>query len=130
MRNRAGLLFFSIGQLSIITGRITDLLFEKRTERADALKADMVTNFHNGMIRAGQPYPGLFDPFSSKVLVWRQAVDAGEQPVKMITGDAGFAGQTAQIQGLLKILVDINFSPDNFLIYVCSDWHRPEIKSM
>jgi hypothetical protein len=29
-----------------------------------------------------------------------------------------------QVDGLLKIFVDINFSPDNFLIYVGGDRHR------
>lgn len=123
----AGLLlcpcFFGVSQVSIITGRITDLLFEERTERADAFKTDMVTNFHNGMVFTGQPYPGLFDPFSCEVLVWRQAIDAGEQPVKMVTGEAGFTGQAVKVDGLLKIFVDINLSPDNFSIYVVGDRH-------
>lgn len=117
----ARLLPFGMGQVTIFAGRMTDLLFEQRTERADAFKTDMVTDLHNGMVFAGQPYPGLFDPFSSKVLVWRQAVDAGEQPVKMVTGKTGFTGQPVEIDRLLKIFVDINLSPDNFLIYVGSD---------
>jgi hypothetical protein len=62
--------------------------------------------------------------------VWRQAIDAGEQPVKMVTGETGFAGQAVQVDGLLKIFIDINFSPDNFLIYVGGDRHWGEIKSM
>jgi hypothetical protein len=117
------LLFFGVGQVTIIAGRMTDLLFEERTERADTFKADMVTNLHNGMIFAGQPNPGLFDSFLCQVLVWGQAIDAGEQPVKMVTGKAGFAGQVVQIDGLLKILIDVNLSPDNFLIYVGGDGH-------
>ena len=118
------LLFFSMGQLPIVTGCITDLLFEERTERAHTFKTDMVTNLHNGMVLAGQPYPRLFDPFLCEVLVWRQAIDAGEQPVKMVTGETSLAGQAVQVDWLLEIFVDINFSPDNFLIYVGGDRHR------
>jgi hypothetical protein len=105
------------------TGRITDLFFEQRTERADTFKADMVSDLHNGMVFPGQPYPGLIDPLSCEVLVWGQAIDAGEQPVKMVTEKAGFTGHAVQVHRLLKIFVDINFSPDNFSIYVGGDRH-------
>lgn len=82
------------------------------------------------MVLADQPYPGLFDPFLGEIPVWRRAIDPGEQPVKMETGDTSLAGQAMQVDGLLKIFVDINFSPDNFLIYVGGDRQGIEIKRM
>jgi hypothetical protein len=53
-------------------------------------------------------------------------VDAGEQPVKMIPRKAGFPGKPVQTDGSPEIVVDIDFSRDDFLIYFRGDGHTED----
>jgi hypothetical protein len=65
----------------------------------------------------------LFDPFAGKILVRSYPVNAGKEPVKMITGEAGLPGQAIQIDRRVEIAVDIELGRYDLFIYVWGYGH-------
>jgi hypothetical protein len=119
----AGLLLALPG-LNPVTGRsMADLLLKKGAEGTDALEAHLVTDLRDGKRIARKAFPGLLDPFSREVLMGGYSVDAGKEPVKMKTRQAGLPGKAIQIDGPGEIAVDIQFGRNNLFIYVWGYWH-------
>jgi hypothetical protein len=118
-----GLLFFQPGHIAIILWGITDFLFKKDAERADAFKSNLIANFPDTYSSIYQQFPGAFDPFSGKVLMRRFMVDPGKEAVKMKARNASFPGYSVQVDGFLKIFIDIPFRFNNFSVDVRWDLH-------
>jgi hypothetical protein len=128
MRDKAagllqGLPLFQPGLVAIILRGKTDLFFEQYAERADTFEPDIIADLRDGKLFTGQPLAGLFYSLAGKILMRRSPVDAREKPVKMITGQTSLPGNTIQIDGLMKILVHIQFGYDDLLIYVRRNRH-------
>jgi len=102
---------------------VANLLFEKDAKGPDALEPDIITNFGYGKVFIRQPLPGLFHSFAGEILVRGALIDAGKQPVKMVSRQTGFPGYAIQIDGLVKVLVHIQLGHDNSLVYVRRDRH-------
>src|SRR5450631_4534109 len=105
----ADLLLLQQGPVAVELRGGADLFLEEGTEGADALEADIITDLRYGELSFCQPLTGLPDPLLGQVLVRGPAVDAGEQAVKMKTGNACFPGDLLQVDGLMKILVHEQF---------------------
>jgi hypothetical protein len=112
-----------LGTDAIMQGSMADLLFEEAAEGSHAFKAHLIADLRNGKLVPGKAFPGQFDPFTGKILVWGQLVDAGKKPVEMKTGQAGGTGYPLQVDGFGKIAVDIQFCRDDLFIYVWSYGH-------
>ncbi len=118
-----GQLQFTQSEAAVVPGGMAHLLFKEGAEGADALKTDIVTDFCNRKLLTGQPLPGLLDPFFGQVPVRSLLIDAGEQTVKVVTGEAGFAGKPVKIQRFSEVFIDINLGADNFFINIGGDRH-------
>jgi hypothetical protein len=123
-----GLLFSLPGLITIAGGSGAYFLFEEQAEGADAFKTDVLTYFCYGEVAGGQKPARLFDAFLCQVLVGSDFIDTGKKPVKMITGEAGFPGKPVQVERLPEVVIDINLSRDDFLIYIRGDGHNAGLK--
>ncbi len=123
-----GLLFSPPGFIAVIGGGGAYFFFEEQAEGADALESDVVAYFCYREVLCSQEPARLFDAFLCQVLVGSDFIDTGKKPVKMITGETGFPGKSVQVEGLPEVVIDINLSRDDFLIYIRGDGHNVRLK--
>jgi hypothetical protein len=113
-----GFLSFFLFPVPIMAGAYSGFFFEQSAKRTHAFKPHRIADLGYSERLIGQQLLCVFDSFLGKVLMRGLLVNACKKTMKMKARDAGFPRDLIETERLMKTMVYVQFSRDDFFIYI------------